>query len=224
MVDADSTYHACDLHNMLNIYYIENADMIVGDRISLGDYSKENKRKFHEFGNKLVLFIINYIYKSNLKDVMSGYRVMSKKFIKSYAILYNGFELETDMSIHCLDKNIRIIEYPVKYTDRPIGSISKLSTIKDGVKVLNTILNLIRYYKPFYFFGLLSLLSFILSIISGYFPIYDYLIYGIVYHVPLAIVASSLMILTFILLITGFILDSISRSDRFRFENLWNTK
>lgn len=224
LVDADSTYHASDLHAMLDIFNSEKADIVVGDRMSLGDYSKENKRLFHEFGNKLVQYIINKQYNSNLKDIMSGYRVMSKNFIKTYAMLYDGFELETDISIHCLDKKLRLIEYPIKYSDRPIGSYSKLSTVKDGIRVLLTIFNLIRFYKPLLFFGTLSLLTFITSLVTGSIPIYDYINYGIVYHIPLSIVASSSMILTFIFLITGLILDSISRSQRINFEYIWNTK
>ena len=221
MVDADETYHAQDLHKMLEIFKVTKADMLVGDRISAGDYQKENKRKFHEFGNNLVRQIINFYFKSNLNDIMTGYRIFSNKFIKNYALLYNGFELETDMTIHALDKRLKIIEHPIKYSDRPLGSNSKLSTFKDGAKVILTIFNLIRYYKPLSFFTSISSVVLLAALIFGSIPINEYIKTGYINRIPLAILSSSMVLLSLQLFISGLILDAIARGNRIAFERQW---
>lgn len=221
MVDADETYHAQDLHKMLENFEKSQADMLVGDRISAGDYRKENKRKFHAFGNNLVKNLINFYFKSELNDIMTGYRIFSRKFIKNYALIYDGFEIETDMTIHALDKKLKIIEHPVKYSDRPLGSSSKLSTIKDGAKVLWTIFNLIRYYKPLSFFTFFALVILLMALLFGSIPVYEYIKTGYIYRIPLAILSSSMVLLSMQLFISGLILDAIARGNRISFERQW---
>ena len=224
LVDADSTYQASDLSMMITLFEDSNADMLVGDRLSHGKYKEQNKRLFHNFGNDLVRNIINYQYKSKINDVMTGYRVISGRFKNHYSVIYDGFQLETDMTIHALDKNLRIIEVPIQYLDRPAGSESKLSTYKDGVKVIFAIVSLFRYYKPILFFMYISLSLIILSLLAGSLPIKDYILYDTVYHVPLAILASSLAILSMLSAVAGIILDAIARSNRILFDKSWNAR
>ena len=222
IVDADSTYRANDLPGMISFFIKNKIDILVGDRLSSGQYYLENKRIFHEFGNNLVRNIINFLYGSTINDPMSGYRIISKKFKNHYTILYDGFELETDMTIHSLDKNLNIYEIPIEYKDRPEGSFSKLSTYRDGMKVIFVIFNLFRYYKPLNFFVIISSILVILSFLSGTLPILDFLRYGIVYHVPLAILASSFFILSMLMLVSGIILDAIARNNKLAFYKAWN--
>ena len=224
LVDADCTYQADDLKMMLALFEEFNADMLVGDRLSHGKYREQNKRMFHNFGNDLVRNIINYQYKSKINDVMTGYRLISRKFKNHYAVIYDGFQLETDMTIHALDKNLRIIEVPIQYLDRPDGSESKLSTYRDGVKVILAIFNLFRYYKPMIFFTGFSMVLLLLSLLAGILPIKDYISSGFVYHVPLAILASSLAILSMLSGIAGVILDAIARNNRIAFDRSWSSK
>lgn len=224
LVDADCTYQASDLAMMLALFEELNADMLVGDRLSRGKYREQNKRMFHNFGNDLVRNIINYQYKSKINDVMTGYRIISGRFKNHYSVIYDGFQLETDMTIHALDKNLRIVEVPIQYFDRPNGSESKLSTYKDGVKVILAIINLFRYYKPVIFFASLSLILLVLSLTAGILPLKDYIDTGYVYHVPLAILASSLAVLAMLTAIAGVILDAIARNNRIAFDRSWSSK
>ena len=222
IVDADSTYSAEDLPNMISYFIENNIDILVGDRLSSGQYYEENKRIFHGFGNNLVRDTINFLYNSKINDPMSGYRILSKKFKNNYTILYNGFELETDMTIHALDKNLIIHEIPIEYKDRPVGSYSKLSTYRDGLKVILVIFNLFRYYKPLHFFNYISLILIALSFLSGIMPILDFINYGYVYHVPLAILAASIFILSMLMAVCGLILDAIARNNKIMFYKSWN--
>jgi len=224
LVDADCTYQASDLDLMLSLFESTNADMLIGDRLSLGKYREQNKRLFHNFGNDLVRNIINYQYKSNINDVMTGYRIISGRFKNHYSVIYDGFQLETDMTIHALDKNLRIVEMPIQYLDRPDGSESKLSTYRDGVKVILAIFNLFRYYKPMIFFASISLMLLLFSLTAGILPVKDYIDSGYVYHVPLAILASSLAVLAMLTAIAGIILDAIARNNRIAFDRSWNSK
>ena len=224
LVDADTTYQADDLEMMLTIFNDSNADMLVGDRLSHGKYKEQNKRLFHNIGNDLVRNIINYQYNSKINDVMTGYRIISGRFKNNYSVIYDGFQLETDMTIHALDKNLKIVEVPIQYLDRPTGSESKLSTYRDGVKVILAIVNLFRYYKPIIFFTYVSLLFLIMSLLAGSLPIRDYIIYATVYHVPLAILASSFAILSLMSALAGIILDAIARNNRILFDNSWNAR
>ena len=164
MIDGDDTYPAENARSMVNHILSGRADMVIGDRLS-STYFTENKRPFHNTGNRLVRGLINTIFTSDIKDIMTGYRAFNYEFVKSFPILSKGFEIETEMSIHALDKNFKLLEVPVTYRDRPAGSVSKLNTYKDGFRVLKTIARLFRDYKPFAFFGWLGLLCFIIATI-----------------------------------------------------------
>ena len=155
---------------------------------------------------------------------MTGYRIISNRFKNHYSVIYDGFQLETDMTIHALDKNLRIVEVPILYLDRPDGSESKLSTYRDGVKVILAIVNLFRYYKPIVFFMYVTLFLIIMSLLAGLLPIRDYIIYDTVYHVPLAILASSFSILSMLSAVAGIILDAIARNNRILFDKSWNAR
>jgi glycosyltransferase involved in cell wall biosynthesis len=218
LVDADDTYPAEEVHKLINPIKTKSAHMVIGDRLTNGKYSKENKRPFHGFGNWLVVFLINLIFKNNLKDVMTGYRAFSKSFIKSYPIINGGFEMETEMTIHALDKNFTIREIPIAYRDRPEGSQSKLSTYKDGVKVITTIIELFKDYKPLLFFIILAGFTFLLSLIIGIPVVFEFIQYDYVYKVPSAILSAALMLLSTLFLICGLILDTVVNIQRQNFE------
>ncbi len=218
LVDADSTYHAEDVHALIRPIAEGAADMVVGDRLSGGDYFRENTRNFHGFGNKLVRRIINFIFRSRLNDIMTGYRAFSRSFVENYPILVEGFELETDMTLHALDKKFRIREVPVRYTDRPRGSTSKLNTFRDGAHVLATIFNIFKNYRPFAFFGLWSALFFLLSLAAGAPVIAEFIRTNYVAHIPLAILSTGLMIVSLLSFSIGLILDTVVRNHRFEYE------
>lgn len=218
MIDADSTYQGSDLNRMISSLLESKADMIVGDRHNTGAYKNQNKRRFHFFGNMLVKSIINFLFGCELNDIMSGYRIFSNRFVKTYPILCKGFELETEMTLHALDKRFVIKEEGIIYKDRPSGSFSKLSTISDGIKVLKTIIWIFKIYKPLHFFGYLSALLFILGILTGFPVINDYVTQRYVHHIPLAILSTGLVIASMISLAIGLILDTISRFHKFNYE------
>lgn len=218
MADADMTYPAADVHGLLQPILNNQADMVVGDRHSSGQYALENKRAFHGFGNRLVSNLVNWLFKADLVDIMSGYRVFSRRFVKNYPILVEGFEIETDLTLHALDKRFRIVEVPVDYRDRPAGSVSKLNTVKDGVKVLSTIGNILRYYRPFFFFACAALVFMALGVVAAI-PVFDdWIREQYIHHVPLAILATGLEMVAVILVAIGLILDSITQQDRRNFE------
>lgn len=156
LADADMTYPAFQAHDLITPIVNGTADMVVGDRHSAGHYAAENKRAFHGFGNCLVRDLVNKLFGAKLADIMSGYRAFNRRFVKNYPILVEGFEIETDMTLHALDKRFRILEVPVEYRDRPEGSFSKLNTFRDGMRVINTITTVLRYYRPlaFWHFGI----------------------------------------------------------------------
>ena len=164
MVDGDDTYPAKDAYNVAKLVLENKADMAIGDRLS-STYFRENKRPFHNTGNKLVRTLINKIFKSEVKDIMTGCRAFNRKFVKSFPVLSNGFEIETEMTIHALDKNFLIEEIPVTYRDRPEGSVSKLNTLSDGIKVLKTIGTLFLEYKPFTLLAGLAVLIWVIMAI-----------------------------------------------------------
>ena len=166
MIDGDDTYPAENAKEMCNYVLEGKADMVIGDRLS-STYFTENKRPFHNFGNKIVRFLINKLFHNDVKDIMTGYRAFSYEFVKGFPVLSKGFEIETEMTIHAVDKNFKLIEIPVTYRDRPEGSVSKLNTYSDGFKVLKTIMLLFKEYKPSYFFGFLSLIFLLFSMILG---------------------------------------------------------
>jgi glycosyltransferase involved in cell wall biosynthesis len=218
MIDADSTYWAEDLDKFIYPVLNDSIDMVIGDRISTGIYHQENTRSFHGFGNSLVKNLINLIFNAKLKDIMTGYRAFSKRFVKNYPILCEGFELETDMSIFCLEHKFNIIEVPIKFTDRPQGSFSKLNTFSDGFKVIMTIFALFKNYKPMQFFGLIGFLLLILSVIAGVFPVIEYIEMKFVYKVPMAILAVGLAISSFLMFGIALILGSIRKYQNMNFE------
>lgn len=215
MVDGDDTYPAKDAYNVAKLVLENKADMAIGDRLS-STYFRENKRPFHNTGNKLVRTLINKIFKSEVKDIMTGCRAFNRKFVKSFPVLSSGFEIETEMSIHALDKRFLIAEIPIAYRDRPEGSESKLNTFQDGYRVLKTILKLYKDYKPLSFFGLIALLLFLLGsvmmipVLSGYFKT------GLVVKFPTLIVAIGLLTSSLVSLACGLMLDTVKKhSDQF---------
>ena len=214
MVDGDNTYPASQVGKLLEIMEQRDCDMVVGDRLSNGTYLKENSRAFHNLGNNLVRILINFIFKAKLNDIMTGYRVFSKRFVKNYPIMCSGFELETEMTIYALNNNLNIAEVPIDFIDRPEGSFSKLNTFTDGRKVILTIFNLFRHYKPLQFFGTISLLLMLLSIGFGISPIIEFFKFHYVYKVPSAIMATGLMIISLLTLTIGLILDTIAINDK----------
>jgi glycosyltransferase involved in cell wall biosynthesis len=218
MVDGDDTYPAKHVKELLAPVINDGYDMVIGDRLTNGTYSSENKRNFHEFGNNLVKNLINRLFNAKLKDIMSGYRIFSKKFIKNYPVLYSGFELETDMTIFSLHNNFLMKEIPIDFQDRPEGSESKLNTFSDGLKVLLTIFNLFRHYKPLLFFGIISLISLLIAFAFGIPVIREYYLYQYVYKVPSAVLASGLVLISIITFAIGLILDTIIKIDRKAFE------
>jgi glycosyltransferase involved in cell wall biosynthesis len=229
MVDADLTYPAYHLPDLIAPIANGQADMVVGDRHATGAYKKENKRGFHNFGNWLVKYLIKKLFRSDLNDIMSGYRAFSKRFVKLYPILSGGFELETEMSIHALDKRYSVVEIPVDYKDRIEGSYSKLSTFKDGAKVLKTIFSIFENYRPLQFFSIISLFLLIAGLAVGFAPIMEYIKNANHYitKVPSAILASSLVILSVLSFMCAIILNSIQFHNKINYElqmNLFSKK
>ena len=209
LADADLTYPANRIRDLFAPVLEGRADMVVGDRHSAGHYAAENKRALHGIGNRLVRSLVNSLFNAELADIMSGYRVLNRRFVKNYPILVEGFEIETDMTLHALDKRYRIIEIPIEYKDRPKGSVSKLNTFSDGARVLFVIMQILRYYKPFVFFGWLSIIFFLAGLMSAVPVIQDWMQYQYIRHVPLAILATGLEIVAALMFGVGLILDSI---------------
>ena len=215
MVDADMTYPAADLPKLLAPVLEGRADIVCGNRHDSGVYKRENKRPFHDFGNNLVRSLINRLFKGNLEDILTGYRVMTKRFVKNYPILAGGFEIETEMSIHALDKGYAILEIPTDYRDRPEGSFSKLDTFADGMLVLKTIFSIFVKYRPLLFFSICAAFFAIAALSAGSLPVIEYFQTGKVLHIPLAILASGLSILSMISFAVAVILDGLAAGQRF---------
>lgn len=224
LADADLTYPAERARDLLAPILSGDANMVVGDRQSGGHYRQQNKRRLHGLGNTLVNRLINYFFGADLKDIMSGYRAFSRAFVKTYPVMTPGFQVETDMTLHALDKRFRILEIPVEYVDRPSGSVSKLNTMTDGARVLFTIFQILRYYKPFAFFGSIALCAMLLGLAASIPVFNDWLVYRYIYHVPLALLAAALEIVAFIMLAVGLILDSIAHQQKMSFELLLLSK
>jgi len=214
MVDADLTYPARYLSVLLAPVLSGNADVCIGDRLSGGDYLRENKRPFHNFGNKIVIGLINLLFKSDLKDIMSGYRVFSRRFVKNLPILCDGFELETEMTLHALDKKFSVVELPIEYIDRVEGSFSKLNTYRDGFRVLKTIFWIFKDYRPLMFFGLFASLFFFAGLAAGMPVILEFYHTKYITHMPLAILATGCMMFSLLLLSVGLILDTMVKHFR----------
>lgn len=221
MIDGDDTYPAEEALKLVTPILEDRADIVIGDRLS-STYFKENKRAFHNTGNKLVRNLINLIWKQDLKDIMSGYRAFSKSFVKLFPVMSSGFEIETEMTIYALDRRLNLVEVPINYKDRPEGSESKLNTITDGFKVIRTIITLFKEYKPLLFFGWLALLLILLAI-AFFIPVFiEYLEIGLVPKFPTFILSGFLAITGVLSLFTGLILDVIVEKNRKDFEIKYN--
>ncbi len=221
MIDGDDTYPAESAREMCKYVLENNVDMVIGDRLS-STYFTENKRAFHIFGNRIVRLFINTIFKSKINDIMTGYRAFSYQFVKGYPVLSKGFEIETEMTIHAIDKNFTLKEIPVQYRDRPEGSVSKLNTYKDGVKVIKTIATLFKEYKPGLFFNLISLIIFIIAAILAIPVFMEYVHTGLVPRFPTLIVASILLVICLLLSTTSIILQVIVKKNKQIYEILLN--
>lgn len=220
MVDGDDTYpaeYAVELCKGVEDGY----DMVIGDRLS-STYFTENKRMFHNEGNRLVRFLINKLFDSHIQDIMTGYRAMSRQFAKNLPVISKGFEIETEMTIHALDKNFLIKETAIEYRDRKGDSVSKLNTFSDGIKVIKTILRLFRDFRPLAFFSLASLIMTILSLIL-FIPVFnEYLETGLVPRYPTLIVSGFIFITAILTFFCGVILEVVSQKHRQLYEMLLN--
>lgn len=224
MIDGDDTYPAETAKEMCDLILDKKADMVIGDRLS-STYFTENKRPFHNFGNRLVRGLINFLFESDVRDIMTGYRAFSYEFVKTFPVLSKGFEIETEMTIHALDKNFLLKEVKVGYRDRPAGSVSKLNTYRDGFRVLKTIGRLFKEYKPTIFFSLLSLLFLIISFAFGIPVFAEYFKTGLVPRYPTLIFSGFMLMIAIILFACGLILEVVVKKHRQLFElMLINTK
>lgn len=217
MTDGDDTYPAENAREMVRLVLEEQADMVVGDRLS-STYFTENKRPFHNLGNGVVRGSINRLFKSNIKDIMTGYRAFSYAFVKTYPVLSKGFEIETDMTIHAINRNMLVRNVVVDYRDRPEGSVSKLNTYSDGAKVLLTIARLYKNYKPFAFFGILSLVLLILSMVFFAPVLVEYIATGLVPRFPTLIVCVMALLASLQMFVAGLILSTLQEKDKRDFE------
>ena len=225
MVDGDDTYPAESANEMVHWVIDNNVDMVIGDRLST-TYFVENKRPGHNFGNKLVRFFINTFWSQKterIDDVMTGYRAFSRQFVKTFPVVSKGFEVETEMTIHALDKNLLFKNVPVVYRDRPKGSHSKLNTVVDGVKVVLTIFNLIREYKPLQFFSIGCAGAFLILAICLFIPVFlSYLDTGIVDRLPTFIASGVALIVALLFFVCGLVLDGQARAARKQFDLFLN--
>ena len=222
MIDGDDTYPKENAKEMCDLVLSGRADMVIGDRLS-STYFIENKRKFHNFGNKLVRFLINKLFRNNIKDIMSGYRAFSYEFVKGFPVLSKGFEIETEMTIHAVDKNFKIVTVPVEYRDRAEGSVSKLNTYRDGAKVIKTIAILFKEYKPGAFFNLVALVFFIIGIVIIIPPFVGYFNTGLVKKFPSLIVGCFSITISLLNVITGVILGVINKKHKQLYELYLNS-
>lgn len=226
MVDSDNTYEAADAVVLSEYILNGKADMAIGDRLS-GSYFIENKRMFHNIGNRFVRFLINHIFHNKIKDIMTGCRAFSRRFVKTFPVLSQGFEIETEMTIHALDKRFSLVEKQIEYRDRPKGSVSKLKTIKDGIKVIKTIFLLYKNYRPLNFFGLISIILTIISL-AVFIPILiEYFRTGLVLKMPSLLFSIGTEIIALLSLVCGIILDTIKKYNDFLYElfvNLFNER
>ena len=221
MIDGDDTYPAENAKEMCDLVLEGKADMVVGDRLS-STYFTENKRPFHNVGNKMVRWFINTIFKNNIKDIMTGYRAFSYEFVKGFPILSKGFEIETEMTIHAVDKNFKVVEVPVQYRDRPEGSVSKLNTFSDGFKVLKTIGRLFEEYKPALFFNIIATFFLILFLIAFLPIVIEYFNTSKVPRFPTLIVSTLFGVITIVMWITGVILEIIAKKHKQLYELYMN--
>ena len=206
LVDGDDTYPSDNAKEMCDIVLNEHYDMVIGDRLS-STYFQENKRPFHDYGNRFVRYAINQIFHSDIKDIMTGYRALSRHLVMSVPLLSEGFEIETELTINVLDNQLRIKQIPVEYRDRPIGSTSKLSTFKDGIKIIATIFRLFRDYKPLVFFSWISSILILASLLILLPVFIEYLQTGLVPRFPTLIVCGFIILFAILLWMCGLILQ-----------------
>ncbi|MBM6952123.1 glycosyltransferase family 2 protein [Enorma phocaeensis] len=218
MVDGDDTYPAEAARGLCQPILEGEADMTVGDRLSNGSYAEENKRAFHGFGNDLVRFMIKAIYGYGFEDVMTGYRAFSRTFVKTFPVLSDGFQIETELSIHAVDRRWRILDVPIEYRDRPEGSESKLSTVSDGAKVILAIASLFKNYRPLKFFSLVALLLGLVGLALGLPVVAEFLRTGLVPRLPTAVLAVAFVFLCGLSFATGLILDNVAKTERKQWE------
>ena len=221
MIDGDDTYPAENARQMCDEVLDGGTDMVIGDRLS-STYFEENKRPFHNVGNVTVRYLINKLFHSNVRDIMTGYRAFSRDFVKMFPVLSKGFEIETEMTIHALDKNMLLKEIPVTYRDRPAGSVSKLNTYSDGMKVIFTIFRLFRDYKPLLFFSCISVVLLAVAAILFVPVFYEYLQTGLVPRYPTLIVSGFIVLVAMLLWACGLILEVLVKKHRQMFEILRN--
>lgn len=217
MVDGDDTYPADAAAEMVHDVLDKRADMVVGDRLS-STYFEENKRPFHNFGNSIVRWSINTLFKNDIKDIMTGYRAFSYRFVKTFPVLSQGFEIETEMSIHAVDKNMYVENVVIDYRDRPEGSVSKLNTYSDGFKVILTIIRLFRTYRPGGYFGMIAAFLAFLSLLFFVPVLIAYANTGLVEQFPTLIVCGFVMIAAIISFFAGLVLKTIYQKNRQDFE------
>ena len=213
MINGDDTYPASHAREMINYILTKNKDMVIGDRLS-STYFKENKRLFHNSGNKFVKWLINFLFKSDIKNIMTGYRAFSRPFVKLFPVMSSGFQIETEMIIHALDKRFDL--YEVK--DRSEGGVSKLNTYSNGMKVLKTIFILFKEYRPLGFFSLLALLLFLIAVILFIPILVEYFKIGLVPRFPTLIMSVFFALASIQSLFSGFILDIIAQKERKSYE------
>ena len=218
MVDGDDTYPAEAAPDLLAPLIAGEADHVVGDRLSNGTYGEENTRAFHGFGNNLVRWLIKRLYGFEFNDVMTGYRAYNYVFAKSLPVLSPGFEIETELSIHAVDKRWRIAQVPIIYRDRPEGSVSKLNTFSDGAKVLGMIMSLAKDYRPLPFFNILALVALVIGLCLGIPVIAEFKATGLVPRLPTAVLAAVLCGLAVLLCVSGLILDTVVKGNRRNWE------
>ena len=221
MIDGDDTYPAEHARKMVDLVLEKGVDMVIGDRLS-STYFTENKRPFHNLGNRMVRFFINKLFDNKICDIMTGYRAFSRRFVKSFPVLSKGFEIETEMTIHAVDKNFLLEEIPVKYRDRPDGSVSKLNTFSDGMKVLSTIATLFREYRPVAFFTSVSILLEVIALAFFIPVLVEFFRTGLVLRFPTLIVAGIIAMIGILLWVCGIILEVIVKKHRQLYEILLN--
>lgn len=217
MVDGDDTYPAENGPAMAEKVLEGGVDMVVGDRLS-STYFEENKRPFHNFGNAMVRGTINRMFGNDIRDIMTGYRAMSYRFVKSFPVVSEGFEIETEMTIHAIDKNMYVDNHVITYRDRPEGSESKLDTVSDGMKVISKMFHLYCDYRPMQFFGLLSVVLLIIAMVF-FIPVFsEYVHTGLVPRIPTLITSGFVVIAALLSLFAGLILNTIKHNERREFE------
>lgn len=217
ITDGDDTYPAESAPQMARLILEKKADMVIGDRLNT-TYFTENKRPFHDFGNKLVRWLVNHLFHGDLQDIMTGYRALNRRFVKEYPLLSKGFEIETEMSLFALDGNYLVREVEVAYRDRPDGSESKLNTFSDGWRVLKMIVMLFRDYKPFLFFGILAAITFILGTVLFIPILHEFRVTHLVARFPTLFVSIFLYMASLLFFCSGLILDVLKNNQRKTFE------